>query len=308
MKKVYLNDHICQSAVERLRKHVELVDNFDHPEELDAIIVRQQYCTREIIAKAKKCKLIQMHGTGLDRVDVEAAKEYGIPVLTTAGGNAESVAELAVAMILSLSRKLPYINQGVKKGAFQSFGLPETEGSEVRDKVLGLVGGGRIAQITANIMKAAFNSKILVYDPFLPALKAVELGFEKIDTLEELTRRSDFISIHVPLTDSTWHMFHEGSFDHANPDLILVNTARGGVVDEKALYEALVSGKIKAAGMDVFEEQPPKVDNPLLSLENFIGTIHIGGSTKEALERNGKGVVDNVFQALGVVEEWNCAS
>lgn len=302
MKKVYLNDHICTEAVNRLKKHVELVDNFKHPEELDAIIVRQQYCRRDVIQRATKCKLIQMHGTGLERIDVEAAKEYGIPVRSTAGGNAESVAELAVTMILSLARKLPYINQGVKKGAFACFGLPETEGTEVSGKVLGLVGGGRIARLTAGIMTAAFHVHVLVYDPFLSDKDVKKLGFVKVDTLEELVAISDFISIHVPLTETTWHMFTKEIFDHANPDLILVNTARGGIIDETALYDALVTGKIKAAGLDVFEEQPPKKDNPLLKLENFIGTIHIGGSTQEALERNGKAVVDNVFETLGVKE------
>ena len=165
MKTVYLNDHISPNAVQRLKKHVRLVDNFDHPEEIDAIIVRQQYCTKEIIDQVKNCKLIQMHGVGLERIDVEAAKAAGIPVSNVHGGNAQSVAELTIALILALSRKLTYINDGVKKGKFSRFGLPETEGNEVSGKTLGLVGGGQIAQLTANIMKRAFHAKILVYDP-----------------------------------------------------------------------------------------------------------------------------------------------
>ncbi len=302
MKTVYLNDHISPNAVNRLKAHVKLVDNFDNPEEIDAIIVRQQYCTKEIIDKVKNCKLIQMHGVGLERIDVEAAKAAGIPVSNIHGGNAQSVAELTVAFILALSRKLTYINDGVRKGKFTKFGLPETEGNEVSGKTLGLIGGGQIAQLTANIMRTAFQTKLLVYDPFLDDEKCKDLGFEKINDLNGLFSKSDFVSIHVPLLDSTRHMINEEVLSSAKPGLILINTARGGIVDEEALYNALVSGKIKAAAMDVFEQQPPKTDNPLLGLDNFIGTIHVGGSTAEALERNGKIVVDHVLEALGIEE------
>lgn len=302
MKTVYLNDHISPKAVERLKKHVKLVDNFNHPEEIDAIIVRQQYCTKEMIDQATNCKLIQMHGVGLERIDLEAAAAAHIPVSNIHGGNAESVAELTLALILALSRKLTYINDGVKKGKFACFGLPETEGVEVSGKTVGLVGGGQIAQLVSQMMKAAFHSNVLVYDPYMDADKCQSLGMIKIDDIKELFRQSDYVSIHVPLLDTTKHMINKDVLNQANPNLILINTARGGIVDEADLYEALVSGKIKAAGMDVFEVQPPKPENPLLSLDNFIGTIHIGGSTKEALERNGSIVVDNVFKALGIEE------
>ncbi len=302
MQTVYLNEHISPNAVNRLKKHVRVVDNFDHPEEIDAIIVRQQYATKEIIDKVKNCKLIQMHGVGLERVDLEAAKNAGIPVKNTPGGNARSVAELSVGLMLALSRKINYIYEGIKKGKFTRFGMPETEGNEIYGKVLGLVGGGQIARLTAGIMTAAFGAKVLVYDPFLDEEKCKEFGFEKIATLNELFSKSDFISIHVPLLDSTKHMINKEVLDSSKPGLILINTARGGIVEENDLYEALVSGKVKAAGMDVFEEQPPKADNPLFTLDNFIGTLHIGGSTAEALERNGKIVVDNIFAALGIEE------
>lgn len=302
MKTVYLNDHICQNAINRLKKHVRLVDNFDNPEEIDAIIVRQQYATKEIIQKVKNCKLIQMHGVGLERIDLEAAKNASIPVKNTPGGNAQSVAELAVGLMLALSRKINYIYDGIKQGRFTKFGLPETEGNEICGKVLGLIGGGQIARLTAKIMTSAFGAKVLVYDPFLDVEKCRAFGFEKIETVNELFAKSDFISIHVPLLDSTKHMINKEVLDSAKKGLILINTARGGVVDEKALYDALVSGKVKAAGMDVFEEQPPKADNPLFTLDNFIGTLHVGGSTAEAMERNGKTVVDNIFEALGIEE------
>ena len=300
---VYLHDHICDSAVARLRRHVNLVDNFDHPEELDAIIVRQQYCPREVISRAKRCRLIQMHGVRLDRIDVEAAKEYGISVKRTKGGNAQSVAELAIGFMLAMARKMKFLDRGLQAGKFQTFGLPETVGLELSGKKLGLVGGGQIAQLVADIARAAFHCEIFVYDPFLSAEACRALGFQKIETVSGLVAAVDFVSIHVPLTDSTKHMFNAAVFAKANPDLILVNTSRGGVVDEEALYQALTTGQILAAGMDVFEQQPPRPDHPLLSLDNFVGTLHVGGSTREALERNGNAVVDNVFAALHIKEE-----
>lgn len=300
---VYLHDYICDSAVARLRRHVNLVDNFDHPEELDAIIVRQQYCPREVISRAKRCRLIQMHGVGLDRIDVEAAKEYGISVKRTKGGNAQSVAELAIGFMLAMARKMKFLDRGLQAGKFQMFGLPDTVGLELSGKKLGLVGGGQIAQLVADIARAAFHCEIFVYDPFLSAEACRALGFQKIETVSGLVAAVDFVSIHVPLTDSTKHMFNAAVFAKANPDLILVNTSRGGVVDEEALYQALTTGQILAAGMDVFEQQPPRPDHPLLSLDNFVGTLHVGGSTREALERNGNAVVDNVFAALHIKEE-----
>lgn len=173
---VYLHDHICDSAVARLRRHVNLVDNFDHPEELDAIIVRQQYCPREVINRAKRCRLIQMHGVGLDRIDVEAAKENGISVKRTKGGNAQSVAELAIGFMLAMARKMKFLDRGLQAGKFQTFGLPETVGLELSGKKLGLVGGGQIAQLVADIARAAFHCEIFVYDPFLSAEACKNLG------------------------------------------------------------------------------------------------------------------------------------
>ena len=132
--KVYLNDPIAASAVKRLKAHVELVDTYDHPEELDAIIVRQQYCPGDVIRRAVRCRLIQQHGVGLDRIDVKAAKECGIPVKNTPGVNARSVAEYTVAMMLALSRKVSEIDKMTRKGMLREFGMPETVGHDTRER------------------------------------------------------------------------------------------------------------------------------------------------------------------------------
>ncbi len=297
--KVYLNDPIAPSAVERLRSRVEIIDNFDRPEELDAIIVRQQFCTAEVIRRAKRCKLIQQHGVGLDRIDVKAAEECGIPVRNTPGVNARSVAEYAVALMLSLSRKVSEIDRKTRKGLLPSFGMPETVGYELTHKRLGLIGSGHTARELAQICSDGFHMEIYCCNPRRSDAEIRELGFIPM-AFQELFSFCDYVSLHCTLTPETRHLIDRACFMACNPRLILINTARGGLVDEDALYEALVTGKLAAAGLDVFEQQPPSVDNPLLSLDNFLAGMHVGGSTAEALERNGKAVVDSVFSALGI--------
>lgn len=298
--KVYLNDTISESAYNRLKKHVEIVDNYEHPEELDAIIVRQQYCTREVISKAVKCRIIQQHGTGLDRIDVEAAGEYGIPVYNTPGLNAQSVAEYAVMMMLSLSKKARSIDRKVHAGLIHSFGMPETVGVEMYGKRLGLVGYGHIAKIVAGIAREGFRMEISCFSEHMTRAEAEKEKIRQVGSLEELFETNDYISLHNLLTDRTHHMINDKVLEHAKPGLIFVNTARGGLVDESALYRALVSGRLGAAGLDVFEHEPPDCSNPLLGLDNVIAGMHVAGSTYDALERNGKAVVDNVFKALGI--------
>ena len=300
--KVYLNDPIDPSAVERLKRHVEIVDNYDCPEELDAIIVRQQYCPGDVIRKARRCKLIQQHGVGLDRIDTEAAKAAGILVKNTPGSNARSVAEYAVTMMLDLSRKVVSIDKKTRAGQLPHFGMPETVGVEMSGKKLGLVGSGHIAHEVAQIAKEGFHMQVFCHNPHHTPDEIRALGFEPAADLKELFRTCDYVSLHCLLTEDTYHMIDAEILRAANPRLILVNTARGGLIDEAALYDALIEKQIAAAGLDVFEEQPPSVDNPLLGLDNFLASMHVAGSTHEAMERTGHAVVDNVFSALGIKE------
>lgn len=297
--KVYLNDPIAPSAVERLKKYVEIVDDFDHPEELDAIIVRQQFCPADVIRKAKKCRLIQQHGVGLERIDTAAASECGIPVRNTPGVNSRSVAEYAVAMMMDLSRKVTAIDKKTRKCLLSSFGLPETVGREMSHKRLGLIGSGHVAREVAQICKDGFHMDICCFDPYCSETDIKRMGFTPAG-LHDLFSFCDYISVHCLLSDESYHMIDRSCFEYCNPGLILINTARGGLVDEAALYEALASGKMAAAGLDVFETEPPPADNPLLTLDNFLAGMHVAGSTREALERNGKAVVDAVFEALGI--------
>lgn len=301
--KVYLSEPIAPSAYARLAAECEIVDNFDAPEELDGIIVRRALVTRDVISRAKKLKIISMHGVGLDTIDLAAAREFGVKVTNVPGQSAESVAELAVSFMLALARKHKAINNGLCSGRFAKFGADGLMGEELYGKKLGLVGGGHIASRVAEIMGAAFHTQNYCYDPGKTAGRLRAMGCQKVDTLEELFAGMDLISIHVPLLPSTRSMINAGVLRAANPNLILVNTARGGIVDEEALYSALVSGQIRAAASDVFAHEPPAADEPLLSLDNFIATLHVGGSTPEALDRVSNAAVDNLLAALRSVPQ-----
>ncbi|MBP2032018.1 D-3-phosphoglycerate dehydrogenase [Clostridium algifaecis] len=296
--KVYLSENIAKSAYNRLAERAEIVTNFKHPEKLDAIMVRRVHVTREIIEKAVNLKVISMHGIGRDTIDVEAAREHGIPVPNVPNQSMESVAELAVAQIMILSRNIKKANIGICQNRYNSHGPIELIGNDIYGKTLGMVGIGKISLRIAEMMGAAFHVNLTGYDPFVSKDEASSLGIKKINTIQKLFSNSDYVNISVPLTDSTKNLIGKNALDAANPNLILVNTSRGGIVDEKALYDALINGKIKAAASDVFLSEPPKKDNPLVLLENFVATPHIGGNTKECLERVGNTAVDNLFTVI----------
>lgn len=300
--KVFLNDPIVDEAYARLAGAVDIVTNYDHPEELDGIMVRTTKVPREIIENAPKLKAIVMHGVGLDSIDVEAAREYGVPVFNVPGQSAESVAELALCGIMAAARNIKQANTGICESRYQHHGKTDLHGHEIFGRTLGLVGAGRIAQRLAQMMTAAFQVKVVAYDPYVDAKKLQAIGMKKAETVEELFAESDFVSVHVPLTPETKNLIGKSAFDAARENLILVSTARGGVVNEEELYRALKDKRVAGAFFDVFASEPPKGDNPLVHLENFIATPHIGGNTAECLVRVGNEAVDHMLKALGLME------
>ena len=301
MYKVCVADPINEAALNRLKTMVEVTHDTSAPEALDGIIVRTFKVNDAFMEKAKKLKIISIHAVGMDNVDLKAAKKRGIPVTNVPGQSAESVAELALAGILAISRNMKKANTGICESRYAHHGQYDFVSHEVAGKTLGLIGAGRIAQKLAKIMDAAFGIKVLAYDPFVSAEKLAEIGMTKVETVEELFAGSDIVSVHVPLTPGTRNLISKSAFEAAKPDLILASTARGGVVDEEALYEALATGKIHGAFCDVFASEPPKKDNPLVHLENFIATPHVGGNTAECLVRVGEECVDNCLKGLGLM-------
>jgi D-3-phosphoglycerate dehydrogenase len=295
---VYLSEFIDPAAVELLRQRAEIVDNFDRPEEIDAIILRNIPVTAELMDRCKNLKVIGKHGVGVNTIDLAAAKERGIRVINTPTANADSVAEMTVALFLALARKIPLANTNCARGAYTSIAPRELIGMELGGKTLGQIGMGNIAQRIARILHDGFGCRILGYDPFVSAEDAAARGFEKVDDLYELLERSDLVNINVPLVKSTEHMISGEAFDHFKPGALFVNAARGAVISEEDLCAALRAGKLRAAACDTFVSEPPKGDNPLQSLPNFIATPHIGGNTEESLQRTGMEVVTETLRVL----------
>ena len=296
--KVYLSEHIHPSAMQKLQTRAEIIANFDHPEELDAAIIRVAKMPRSVIEKVKKMKVIAKHGIGYDNIDVAAAKELGIRVVYTPTANVNSVAELIVSLILACKRCIARADAMIRQNACTKVAPKELTGQELAGSAIGLVGLGKIAQTAGRILRDGFGCRLIGYDPFISAEQAERLGIKKYDSLEQMLAEADCVNISVPLTDSTRNLIGAAQLACMKPTAVLVNAARGGIVNEKALYDALSARQIFAAACDVFEVEPPSADNPLTTLDNFIATPHVGASTDEALYRMGMGVVDDIFRIM----------
>ncbi|MCU1470234.1 MAG: D-3-phosphoglycerate dehydrogenase [Glaciihabitans sp.] len=246
----------------------------------------------EAIAAAKQLKVIARAGVGLDNVDIKSATEAGVMVVNAPTSNIVSAAELTVGHILSLARHIPAAHASLAEGTWKR---SKYTGVELFEKTIGIIGLGRIgALITARLQ--AFGMNVVAYDPYVTSARAQQLGVTLL-TLEELLAQSDFVTIHMPKTPETTGMIGTEQFALMKPTSFIVNVARGGLIDEKALYAALKSNRIAGAGIDVFVSEPP-ADSPLLGLENIILTPHLGASTDEAQEKAGVSVARSVRLAL----------
>jgi len=243
-----------------------------------ALIVRSATkVTKEIIEAAHNLKVIGRAGVGLDNVDLEAATQRGIIVMNTPAGNTISTAEHTMSLMLAISRNIPQAHFSVKSGEWKR---SKFIGVELYNKTLGIIGLGRIGSEVAK-RALSFGMKVLAYDPFLSQQVAESLGVTLVD-LKELLKKSDYITIHTPLTEETKHLLSYEEFALIKEGVRIINCARGGIIDELALAEAIKEGKVASAAIDVFEKEPPTLDNPLLKLENVIVSPHLGASTEEA--------------------------
>jgi len=260
----------------------------------DAILVRSATkVDAEAIAAASKLKVVARAGVGLDNVDIKAATAAGVMVVNAPTSNIISAAELTVGHILSLARHIPAAHAALAQGQWKR---SKYTGTELFEKTVGIIGLGRIgALITARLQ--AFGVKVVAYDPYITSARAQQLGVTPV-SLEELLQTSDFISIHMPKTPETTGMIGAEQLALMKPTASIVNVARGGLIDESALYDALVAGTIRSAGLDVFVSEPPAPETPLLALENVIVTPHLGASTDEAQEKAGVSVAKSVRLAL----------
>ncbi|MCU1546902.1 MAG: phosphoglycerate dehydrogenase [Homoserinimonas sp.] len=258
-----------------------------------AVLIRSAtQMDEEAISVSKQLKVIARAGVGLDNVDIKAATTAGVMVVNAPTSNVISAAELAVGHILSLARFIPEANQSMKAGEWKR---SKYTGIELFEKTIGIVGLGRIGTLVAERL-SGFGAELIAYDPYVTPTRAQQLGV-RIVTLDELVEQSDFITIHIPKTPETTGLFGAAEFAKAKPTLRIVNCSRGGIIDEDALFEALSSKQIAAAGLDVYVNEPPK-QSPLLGLENIVLTPHLGASTDEAQEKAGVSVAKSVRLAL----------
>lgn len=257
------------------------------------LIVRSKpLVTKNVIESADQLLVIGRAGVGVDNIDVGAAKAKGIEVFTVPESTTQSVAELAIGLMLAVARKIAYCDREIRHGEWPK---KYAMGIELSGKTLGIIGAGRIGSVVAKIAKNGFNMNVLYYDVFRSPRLESEIG-AKYANLTELVEKADIISIHVPLTPETTHLINEDLLRRMKKSAILINTSRGPVVDTNALIKALKEGWIAGAGLDVFEEEPLPRDHPLTKLDNVVLTSHIGASTHEAQERAGIQIAERIVE------------
>ena len=298
---VLIAEELSPATVEALGPDFEIrhCDGADRAEllaalaEVDALLVRSATkVDAEALAAAHRLKVVARAGVGLDNVDVKAATQNGVMVVNAPTSNIVSAAELAVALMLAAARHVAPASASLKAGEWKR---SRYTGIELYEKTVGIVGLGRIGVLVAQRL-SAFGMKVIAYDPYVQAGRAAQMGVRLV-TLEELLEQSDFVSVHLPKTPETIGLIGEEQLARVKPTLVLVNAARGGIVDEHALYIALKEGRVAAAGLDVFATEPC-TDSPLFEFENVVATPHLGASTDEAQEKAGIAVAKSVRLAL----------
>jgi len=263
-------------------------------EDCDAVIVRSSTrITAEALSRAKRLKVIGRAGVGVDNIDVAAATERGIAVLNAPSGNTISAAELTFALLLAAVRRVPAADRSMRAGEWDRKSF---NGIELYGKTLGLIGAGRIGGEVARRARA-FGMRVIAYDPYINEERARALDLELLP-LDEVLGRADIVSLHVPLTETTAGLIGKRELALLRPGAFLVNAARGGVVDEQALYEALVEGRLAGAALDVYEQEPLPPDHPLRKLDNVVLTPHLGAATREAQQNVAIEIAEAVRAAL----------
>ncbi len=302
MARILVTESIADKGLEQLRKAGHTVDIQEGLSPTDlltaikgahALIIRSATkVTAEVLEAADELVVVGRAGIGLDNVDVPAATAKGVMVCNAPQSNVISAAEQAMALLLATARNVPQAHAALKNGKWER---SKWEGVELFGKTIGLVGLGRVGAIVAK-QCAGFGMKVIAYDPFITEDRARALGADLV-TLEECMRTSDFISVHLPKTKDTNGIIGDAQFAIAKPDLRIINTSRGGIVDETALYDAVSSGRIAGAGLDVFVEEPC-TDSPLFTLPTVVVNPHLGASTREAQDKAGDTIAEMVQLAL----------
>lgn len=256
---------------------------------VDGAIIGVVPLNAHVLENAPSLKVVSMHGVGVDHIDVAAAAKLNVVIANCLGTNEQSVADLTIGLMISIARNIPSIESGVRQGKWGAHA-----GNELWNKTLGLVGLGRIGRCVAK-RALGFDMKVLAYDPYVLPEK-LEQGISLVG-FDQVLKEADYVSLHAALNAETHHMIGPAQLKAMKPTAYLINTARGGLLDEEALYTALTQKQIAGAALDVYSEEPPK-NSPLLQLENVVVTSHIGAHTSEAIERMGVMAAENVLRTL----------
>ncbi len=291
MHRVYVDGPIHAAALDLLRDATEVVSGFGPRAvemgaalpDVHAVLLRTAPLGAEAIDRARSLRVISRHGVGVDNVALDAAARRGIPVLITPQANLRSVAEHAFALMLAVSRNLVRADRFVREGRFSS--RDRLQGRELLGSTLGVIGLGRIGGEVVRMAVRGFGMRVLGYDPWLPPERVREQGAEPVETLPDLLGACDIVTVHVPLSEATRGLLGRRELVSMRPGAILVQTSRGGVVEEDALIEALRSGHLAGAGIDVYETEPPPEGHPFFSMEEVILTPHTAALTEQAMRR-----------------------
>lgn len=257
----------------------------------DGYIAGQDHIDTRALQRADRLRVIARYGVGVDRVDLAAAQARGIIVANTPGANADAVAELTIGLMLALARQIPHANQRTRSGEW-----PRLSGVSLTGSVVGLLGLGAIGRSVARRLRA-FECVLQAHDPFVTSDQAQQLGVQLVD-LDALVASSDFLSLHLPATPDTVGLVDADFLARMKPGAFLINTARGELVDESALFAALQSGRLRGAALDAFSQEPPAADNPLFSLPRVIVTPHTGAHTAGAVNAMGWGALNDCLAVL----------
>ena len=297
--KILVSDSLSKQGVEALERAGFTVtvktklpkdELFREVKDADGLIVRSgTKVTAELIGAAERLKVIGRAGSGLDNVDTAAATRRGIVVMNTPGGNTVTTAEHTMAMIFAMTRRIPQATASTKAGKWEK---EKFMGVELYNKVLGIVGVGQIGGHLTKLAQGV-GMQVIAFDPYLAEERAQKMGVSMVE-LDELFRRADIISLHTPLTPETKSLINSQAIAKMKPGVMIANCARGGIVNEEDLFVALRDKRVAAAAFDVFEQEPVKADHPLLSLDNFICSPHIGASTTEAQENVAVGIAEQI--------------
>jgi len=299
--KIYILDAFHEAGIALARQHADVVCWPDPaiqswPEEADGVMVRMTPITPEQLARAQHVKVICKQGVGYDTIAIETARSHGIPVCRTPGINSEAVAEMAFALALTVARRVSRFDRMLRAGA--QIIRPQHLGIELQGKTVGIVGMGNIGQSVARKWLGAFDAKLLTYAPRSPAAHWSDVPHTRVATLHEMLPQVDVLTLHLPLTTESHHMIGHQELSLMKKNAILINVSRGGIIDEKALFESMSKGHLFGAGLDVFEVEPPPSDYPLLQLDNLVATPHAGGGTHETQEKSALQVAQQVIDVL----------